>query len=93
VETVQSPSRYFAKRLHNSMDGLGTNDLQLIRIIVSRSEVDLLEINDQYQALFKRSLEDDIKGDTSGDYRKLLRKIVQTFTTPAIVQSFAPTKK
>lgn len=31
---------YFAKQLYRSMKGLGTNDHQLIRVLVTRSEVD-----------------------------------------------------
>lgn len=36
---VTNKAEYFASRLHKSMAGLGTNDKQLIRVIVTRSEV------------------------------------------------------
>ena len=36
---VTNKAEYFASRLHKSMAGIGTNDKQLIRVIVTRSEV------------------------------------------------------
>lgn len=43
------------------MAGLGTNDGQLIRIIVTRSEVDLLDIKMAFERLFGESLRSWIK--------------------------------
>ena len=39
VEAAENMAAFFAKRLYKSMKGAGTNDTQLIRIVVSRSEV------------------------------------------------------
>ncbi|XP_058059450.1 annexin B9 isoform X1 [Anopheles bellator] len=75
VRCVRSKVQYFAKRLHNSMAGLGTNDKTLIRIIVSRSEIDLGDIKEAFQEMYGKSLESWIKGDTSGDYKKALLAI------------------
>lgn len=36
---VTNKADYFASRLHKSMAGIGTNDKQLIRVIITRSEV------------------------------------------------------
>lgn len=51
---------FFAERLHASMEGSGTNNKQLIRLIVSRSEVDMDLIKAYYKATYKVSLEDAI---------------------------------
>ncbi|KAG9339868.1 hypothetical protein JZ751_022373 [Albula glossodonta] len=52
--------------------GAGTDDNTLIRIMVSRSEVDMLDIRAQFRRLFAKSLHSSIQHDTSGDYRKTL---------------------
>ncbi|MFH4984045.1 hypothetical protein AB6A40_010754 [Gnathostoma spinigerum] len=59
------------------MAGLGTSDQDLIRIIVSRSEVDLKSIKHEYESLYETPLVDAIKSECSGDYRKALVAIVE----------------
>ncbi|XP_054600668.1 annexin A1 isoform X2 [Nothobranchius furzeri] len=63
---------FFAEKLCHAMKGVGTRDRTLIRILVSRSEVDLKKIVEEYQAMFGRSLQDDIVADTKGEYQKVL---------------------
>ncbi|XP_054281518.1 annexin B10-like [Macrosteles quadrilineatus] len=77
VECVQNPLPvYYAKQLHKAMAGLGTDDATLIRIIVSRCEIDLGNIKQEYERLFGKTLESDVKGDTSGDYMKALVALI-----------------
>ncbi len=79
VYAVISPSEFFATKVNKAVKGLGTNDKLLIRILVSRAEIDLKYIMQYYKQLYKKDMVDDIKGDTSGDYRKLLIKIVERY--------------
>uniref|UniRef100_A0A673ZNP3 Annexin n=1 Tax=Salmo trutta TaxID=8032 RepID=A0A673ZNP3_SALTR len=72
VKCARSVPAYFAETLYNSMKGAGTDDQTLIRVMVSRSEVDMLDIRADYRRLFAKSLHSAIQGDTSGDYRKAL---------------------
>ncbi|XP_072372688.1 annexin A1a [Scyliorhinus torazame] len=63
---------YFAEKLHDSMKGYGTNDKMLIRILISRSEVDLKDIKVVYKAKYGTTLHQAIKDDTKGDYETIL---------------------
>jgi len=78
VKTAQGDlPEFFAERLYKAMKGLGTDDNSLIRTLVSRSEVDLANIKDEFKAKYGVTLVDFIKDDTSGDYGNILVKIVQ----------------
>uniref|UniRef100_A0A669CSK1 Annexin n=1 Tax=Oreochromis niloticus TaxID=8128 RepID=A0A669CSK1_ORENI len=72
VKCARSVPAYFAETLYYAMKGSGTDDNTLIRVMVTRSEADLLDIRAQFRRLFACSLHSMIKGDTSGDYRKAL---------------------
>ncbi|VDM56095.1 unnamed protein product [Angiostrongylus costaricensis] len=76
VRAASDKQKFFAVQLYNSMKGLGTRDNDLIRVLVTRSEVDLELIKQEFQALYNKSLEEMIKGDTSGQYRDALLAIV-----------------
>uniref|UniRef100_A0A672ICT7 Annexin n=1 Tax=Salarias fasciatus TaxID=181472 RepID=A0A672ICT7_SALFA len=68
VRSVKNQPSYFADRLYKAMKGLGTDDRALIRIMVSRSEVDLFNIRKEFKETHDASLHEFIQGDTSGDY-------------------------
>uniref|UniRef100_A0A8C9XS17 Annexin n=1 Tax=Sander lucioperca TaxID=283035 RepID=A0A8C9XS17_SANLU len=74
VKCIKNTAAYFAERLYKAMKGAGTKDTTLIRIMVSRSEVDMLDIRQEYVKNYGKSLYTHISGDTSGDYKKLLLK-------------------
>jgi annexin A7/11 len=68
---------YFARLLYQAMKGAGTRDKPLIRVVVTRSEIDLQEIKEEFAKATGQSLQDMISGDTSGDYKKALLAIVK----------------
>lgn len=76
VKAVRNRPAFFAEQAYHSMKGMGTDDTTLIRVIVSRSEVDLVQIKEEFLRMYQKTLATMIKGDTSGDYRKMLLKIV-----------------
>ncbi|NXS24060.1 ANXA6 protein, partial [Mystacornis crossleyi] len=57
------------------LQGLGTRDNTLIRIMVSRSEIDMLDIREVFRTKYEKSLYNMIKEDTSGEYKKALLKL------------------
>uniref|UniRef100_A0A8B9KEK6 Annexin n=1 Tax=Astyanax mexicanus TaxID=7994 RepID=A0A8B9KEK6_ASTMX len=60
VKCIKDTPTYFAERLYKAMKGLGTKDRTLIRIMVSRSEVDMLDIRQAYVKKYGKSLYTDI---------------------------------
>ncbi|XP_072665016.1 annexin A2 isoform X2 [Canis lupus baileyi] len=72
VQCIQNKPLYFADRLYDSMKGKGTRDKVLIRIMVSRSEVDMLKIRSEFKRKYGKSLYYYIQQDTKGDYQKAL---------------------
>uniref|UniRef100_A0A667YBY7 Annexin n=1 Tax=Myripristis murdjan TaxID=586833 RepID=A0A667YBY7_9TELE len=71
----KSICREMSGHVEDGMVGAGTKDRTLIRIMVSRSEVDMLDIRQEYVKTYGKSLYTDISSDTSGDYKKLLLKL------------------
>ncbi len=61
VKTVHNRPNYFAERLYQAMKGLGTDDDALIRIIVSRCEIDLANIKFEYERTHSKTLLSAVK--------------------------------
>jgi len=69
-------SGYYAACLYEAMKGLGTDDDDLIRLLVSRSESDLQNIKAIYAKMYGKSLYDAVKSELSGDYEKLFLTLI-----------------
>ncbi len=63
--------------LFSSMDGLGTDEDTLTETIATTPPYKFKEIAEKYEKKYSRKLEDDIKSDTSSEYRRLLIAIIQ----------------
>ena len=72
VYATISPSEYFATRVKDAIKGFGTNDHLLIRVLVTRDEIDMPQIKQYYKQLYGKDMIEDIKNDISGDYRTLM---------------------
>uniref|UniRef100_A0A0N5B6N0 Annexin n=1 Tax=Strongyloides papillosus TaxID=174720 RepID=A0A0N5B6N0_STREA len=67
---------FFAIQFENSMKGLGTRDRDLIRLAVTRCEIDMVEIRNEYFRMYGRPLQQRIADDTSGKYKDALLMLV-----------------
>lgn len=75
--SAQNKPKYFAERIHSAMKGAGTEDDDLIRLIITRSDIDIKEIASEYFNQYERTLVHDVKKETSGDYEKLLVALIE----------------
>ncbi|XP_037358507.1 annexin A2 [Talpa occidentalis] len=72
VQCIKNKPQYFASRLYDALKGKAARDKVLIRIMVSRSEVDMLKIRSEFKKNYGKSLYSYIQQDTKGDYQKAL---------------------
>ena len=72
VHVSLNPAEYFATRVNYAIKGLGTKDTLLMRILITRDEIDMPQIKAEYRKLYNKDMVKDIEKDTSGDYKKLL---------------------
>lgn len=75
VKCVKNAPAYLAERLFKSMKGAGTTESTLTRILVSRSEIDLLDIRAEYKKLFGYTLYSQLESEVSGNYGDALKHL------------------
>ncbi|XP_078533795.1 annexin A10 isoform X2 [Lissotriton helveticus] len=75
VMCVRDKAAYFAYRLHSAFHDFGFHNKTVIRILISRSEIDLMTIRKRYEERYGKSLFHDIKHFTSGHYKQALLAI------------------
>lgn len=76
ITANEYPTGFYAKNIHDSMKGAGTNDSKLIRNICARHAVDLPQIRHAYETDYGSDMLTDLQVDTSGDYRRVLSALV-----------------
>ncbi|KAK7291341.1 hypothetical protein RIF29_06402 [Crotalaria pallida] len=76
IECAVNPGKYFAKVLYKAMKGMGTSDARLIRVIVTRTEIDMQYIKVEYSKKYNKTLNDAVHSETSGHYRAFLLSLL-----------------
>ena len=72
------PLIYYANRIRKACKGWGTDDSILIRNLITVSNKNIIEELDQvYQKLFDMTLKYQIEDETSGDYKRILLRLVE----------------
>uniref|UniRef100_A0A8C3CI28 Annexin A10 n=1 Tax=Cairina moschata TaxID=8855 RepID=A0A8C3CI28_CAIMO len=75
VLCVRDKPSYFAYRLYNAIHEFGFHNKTVIRILIARSEIDLMNIRQRYKERYGKSLFHDIKHFASGHYERALLAI------------------
>ncbi|CAG9815600.1 unnamed protein product [Phaedon cochleariae] len=66
VRAIKNQAAFFAKEIHSSLSGAGTEDSRLIRLVVTRCEVDMEDIKRAYESKYGESLKDAFKWRSYG---------------------------
>lgn len=69
---MEEPAEYIAKEIHDAISGIGTNEDVLTEILCTRGNYEIQLIVQAYENIYGKSLESEISGEVSGDYRRLL---------------------
>ncbi|KAK3135610.1 hypothetical protein QOZ80_5BG0421110 [Eleusine coracana subsp. coracana] len=76
VWCLASPEKHFAEVIRSSIVGFGTDESSLTRAIVSRAEVDMKKVKEEYRAMYRKTVTHDVSDDTSGYYKDILLTLV-----------------
>lgn len=76
VMAITNLPEFFARRIKKSMEGFGRNDDMLIRLLISRDEIDMEMVKKEYKRLYNEDMVNDIKKETCGDYEKFLIELI-----------------
>jgi len=72
---VLGPVERDAFLLWQSMKGIGTNDAELIEVLISRPTDHIRKVREYFATKYEGSLDEWISGDTSGHYREFLLRL------------------
>uniref|UniRef100_A0A915N412 Annexin n=1 Tax=Meloidogyne javanica TaxID=6303 RepID=A0A915N412_MELJA len=76
VRIAKNMQLYFAERLHEAISQNRPDHSSIIRILVSRSEIDLYDICNEYKRRYGHPLVYDLQQMCSGDFFRLLSQLV-----------------
>ncbi|KAM9419925.1 annexin A2 isoform 2-T12 [Salvelinus alpinus] len=83
---LMTPLQFEAYRLRQSMEGIGTDEEGLLEILCTRSPNVLANITSTYKEQYNKDLETDLKGETSGDFAKLVLALLKKKKVVGMVQ-------
>lgn len=69
--------KMYAREFHDAVQGLGTDERALRELCASLEGYELRRVNGAYIHMYEKTLEEDIKGDTSGFFRDLLVELIK----------------
>lgn len=69
-------AEFIAKHLHKALSGISTDDKAVIRLIVSRSDIDIEKIKYAFEKKYEKSLKASIKSNSSGSFKNALYGLI-----------------
>ncbi|XP_071488953.1 uncharacterized protein [Diadema antillarum] len=81
VRCLNSCTQFMAERLHSSLTG-EADDTTLMRIIITRSELDLPQIRRSYKRLYKQTLVESIEQRCTASFKQALIQMVVVHGAP-----------
>lgn len=85
LEMLMPPLHYEAFRLQQAMAGLGTDEETLLEILCTRTGPQLQQISQVYRQMYNKDLEKELKGETSGDFAKLVLALLNKTDVAGLV--------
>uniref|UniRef100_A0A8D0D352 Annexin n=1 Tax=Sander lucioperca TaxID=283035 RepID=A0A8D0D352_SANLU len=86
VSLMTPPLAYDVALLRNAIKGAGTNEKVLVEVLASRTPQQVKDIVTAYRQEYDAVLEEDIAGDTSGHFKRLLVILLQANRQKGIQQ-------
>ena len=71
-----SPSEFFAKQIMESIKGVGTDDVKLIRSVITRYSIDMKKVKKYFKKMYNKELLDEVKDDVAGSYGRILEALI-----------------
>jgi annexin A7/11 len=68
LRLAKNKIEFYAKKLHDSVTAAEVNDELLILTIVTRCEIDMIEIKEFYHRKYGRTLKNDLRRDDTGEF-------------------------
>jgi len=78
AESHHHDAQHDAETIHKAVEGMGTDEKAINQVLGHRTKEQIQEIAKAYEHHYKTSLLKDIKGDTSGSYKRLLVALINT---------------
>ena len=76
VAIVTPRPDYFARVLQDAVKGMGTKDSTIVMAFSLLDESEIKKVSRSYYVIYRKSLLDDLRSDTSGNYRELLIALI-----------------
>jgi len=78
VEAHTHNAQHDAEIIHKAVEGMGTDEKAINQVLGHRTKEQIQEISRAYEHAYKSTLLKDLKGDTSGNYKRLLVSLVNS---------------